>query len=73
MEVSGNRPTPADRQAKLSQPGTKAVGLAIISYPVSNAAACSCGATFIHQRSKVIEDRIDKHITKKHNGRGIRL
>lgn len=52
---------------------TKEVGLALISYEADNMARCSCGKVLYHQRAKVTEDKIDHHIEKAHNGRGVRL
>jgi len=52
--------------------GTREVGLAVISYEGS-AAQCSCGAVVAHKREKVRENWIDRHLEKKHGGRGIRL
>lgn len=52
---------------------TKKVGLAVIRYEADNAAMCSCGTALYHQRAKVCEDKIDRHIEKKHNGRGVRM
>lgn len=36
-------------------------------------ATCSCMWVGTHSRSKVLEDKIDKHLIEKHAGRGIRL
>lgn len=75
-QVSRNRPEARDRHTKLSQPGKTAVGLARIIYSeveVGAAASCSCGWSIYHLRSKVAEDAIDRHLNKKHGGRGIRL
>lgn len=74
MAVSGNRPATSDRQpAFLKSRPAKRVGLAVISYYGGSVAGCSCGANFGHARAKVLEDKIDRHINKKHNGRGIRV
>lgn len=59
-------------QKPLRQP-VKQVGLAIISYEADNVAQCSCGTALYHQRAKVCEDKIDRHIAKAHNGRGVRM
>lgn len=61
-----------DHLPKLSQPGAKKVGLARISYD-GMFVACSCGWTYGHIREKPRENAIDRHLDKKHNGRGIRL
>lgn len=63
---------------KPTDPGQrKKVGLARISYGLTETgrefAECSCGQPFAQQRAKVREDAIDKHLLKKHKGRGIRL
>lgn len=63
------RPATQDRQAK---PTTREVGLARITYSGS-AVGCSCGWVRAHPREKVLEDSIDRHLSKKHGGRGIRL
>lgn len=52
---------------------TKTVGLAVIRYVANDEATCSCGEQITHKRTKVLEDRIDKHLARKHGGRGIRL
>lgn len=53
---------------------TKAVGLAVVSYVSATVAACSCeGWVGAYHREKLLEDAIDRHINKKHGGRGIRL
>lgn len=72
-EVSGNRPTPLDHQPKYSQPGNEEVGLARITYYGDTRVVCSCGWSAGHVRAKVLEDSIDRHLGKKHDGRGIRL
>lgn len=48
------------------------IGLAIINYD-GRAAMCSCGWRFYHAREKVRENAIDRHLNKRHNGRGIRV
>lgn len=61
---------------KRVQPGSaKPVGLAMVSMdPSGTAASCSCGGwVFRHRRLKVVEDAIDRHLQKRHQGRGIRL
>ncbi len=73
--VSGNRPAPTDKHAPLSQPGKHEVGLAVVrpSEESPQFVNCSCGWTYGHTREKPREDAIDRHINKRHNGRGIRL
>ena len=46
--------------------------LARISYS-EGSAVCSCGWVTHHQRAKVREDAIDRHLMRRHAGRGIRL
>lgn len=36
------------------------------------AALCSCGWAYGHDREKVREDAIDRHLNKRHGGMGIR-
>ena len=71
-DVSGNRSQPLDHQPpKITRP--KKVGLARITYFGSLRAACSCGWQAGHTRPKVLEDKIDAHLAKQHQGRGIRV
>ena len=52
----------------------KPVGMAIIKYAEDGTAVCSCrGWAFWHRREKVREDAIDRHLAKRHRGRGIRM
>ena len=67
-----SRPTPQGFQKPLSNPGSREVGLAVISYE-NDWAICNCGWAFGATREKVREDAIDRHLNKKHQGRGIRL
>lgn len=72
-DVSGNRPPPQDRLPK-HRAESKPVGLARVTYISETSAVCSCGwAGSARARPKVVEDMIDRHLVKKHNGRGIRL
>ena len=48
------------------------VGMAVVSYSGANA-VCSCGWSTHHMRAAVREDSIDRHLTKRHEGRGIRI
>jgi hypothetical protein len=50
----------------------KPVGLAVVKTD-GGVASCSCGWEYGHTRDKVREDAVDRHLDKKHNGRGIRL
>jgi hypothetical protein len=58
-------------QKPVSEPGKRQVGLAVVSYD-GGRAQCSCGWGFTHTREKVREDAIDRHLDRKHQGRGIR-
>jgi hypothetical protein len=63
-------------QKPLNPAKTKAVGLAVVNYGQAadrHVAECSCGWATWHRRLKVLDDKIDKHINAKHNGRGIRV
>lgn len=73
--VSRNRPAPADRHEKINDASkAKDVRLAIIREVEGNALVCSCGAFSItHARVKVREDRAQKHLDKKHDGKGLWL
>lgn len=70
--VSGNRPQPQDH-IRATDRRTGKVGLARITYYGDTHAECSCGWSVGHTREKVREDAIDRHLNKKHLGRGIRL
>lgn len=66
---------PTKRGAGFQKPinkTSKPVGLARVKQDWEKA-YCSCGWEYTHAREKVREDAIDRHIDKKHNGRGIRL
>lgn len=63
-------------QKRLSDPSkAKEVRVARISYTEDgHGAVCSCGGwAYWHRRTKVMEDAIDKHLLRKHGGRGFRL
>lgn len=69
------RPAMYGFQKPLSNPHRE-VGLAVISYAEAASqqfAECSCGWSSHHPRSKVLEDRIDEHLNRRHDGRGLRL
>lgn len=68
----GGRPKPRGFQKPLSQPGKKKVGVARISYD-GDFVVCSCGWAYGALREKVREDAVDRHIEKKHQGKGFRL
>lgn len=70
-----NRPATQDHQPKRSTE-PKPVGLARITYHGAldrESAVCSCGWSASHIRLKVLDDSIDRHLDRKHEGRGIRL
>lgn len=61
-------------QKPIDDGSRKAVGLAKIRYSKETGiTSCSCGQPFTQRRAKVREDAIDRHIAKKHKGKGIRL
>ena len=72
MKVSRNTPV-LDRQRKVSPEQWTKPGLAMISYAGDTSATCSCGWSKTHPRVKALEDAIDRHVAKRHNGRAIRL
>lgn len=51
----------------------KQVGLARIIYYGDTRVECSCGWSYGHHRAKVLEDAVDNHFNKRHQGKGIRL
>lgn len=52
----------------------KPIGLARISYAEDGSASCSCGGwARWHPRREVLENSIDRHLAKRHGGRGFRL
>ena len=59
-------------QKPLDSGRRKEVGLAVITLG-ENYAMCSCGKPFTQQRERVREDAIDRHLDRKHGGRGIRV
>lgn len=67
MSVSRN-----DHRKKISDPARgKEVGLAFISEPEPGFIQCSCGGfTAFHVRSKVREDKAQRHLDKRHGGQG---
>ena len=67
------RPATQGFQKPLDSGKRREVGLAVISYIEAGGAVCSCGWGYFHNREKVREDAIDKHIDRKHQGKGIRL
>ena len=46
------------------------VRLAVISEK-RDGVTCNCGWVFAHPRAKVFRDRAQKHVDKRHSGRGI--
>jgi hypothetical protein len=63
--VSGN--------AKVSPEKWTSPFMPFISYEGVDVAKCSCGWSTRSGRVKVREDRIDRHLNKRHNGRGMRM
>jgi hypothetical protein len=59
-------------QKPVSAKEFKHVGLARIT-SAGDTSQCSCGWGYKHDREKVREDAVDKHLDKYHGGRGIRL
>ena len=53
--------------------GTKKVSVGVVSYQTAQSVRCNCAWTYKHQRNKVLEDAIDKHIRTKHGGQGFRM
>lgn len=61
------------RNRSLSDPSTwKPTSMASIQES-GNVITCSCGAAKVHPREKVRGDWAEKHIEKRHQGRGIWL
>lgn len=72
------RPTTLGFQKPIDSGQRHEVGLAVITYERDEtsgavAAGCSCGWVCWHKREKVVEDKIDSHLSRRHQGRGIRL
>lgn len=66
-ELLGFQKPPADPK------DWKDVRLARITYS-DYGAVCSCGWTYSKaRRLKVLDDAVDRHLEKRHDGRGIRL
>ena len=51
----------------------KSPRIARISYSENGGASCSCGWSTRNVREKVREDSIDRHLNKRHQGKGFRL
>lgn len=67
------RPPTRDRQPKVQQAGGRTVRVPVISTEGSTT-ACSCGGwAKTHPRQKVREDAADRHLDRKHGGRGLWL
>lgn len=58
-------------QKKAAPEQWREVRLAVISY-TELGVACSCGWTYGLCRERVLENAIDRHLNKRHHGRGIR-
>lgn len=59
-------------QKPLTPEKTKAVRMAVVKRE-GQSVYCSCGWTTRHGRDKVLEDRTDRHLDRKHDGQGLRL
>jgi hypothetical protein len=71
-----NRPETQGFQKPVRPDDFKVVGLAVVSMEQAagrECAQCSCGWTGYHSRLKVLDDRIDRHLQRRHAGRGIRV
>lgn len=53
--------------------GGKPVSIGVVGYTSRQSVLCGCGWTYRHQREKVLEDAIDKHIRAKHGSQGFRM
>jgi hypothetical protein len=49
------------------------VRMAVVTYTHSDRVECNCGWSRTHPRSKILENAIDRHFAKRHQGKGIRL
>lgn len=70
------RPATKGFQKPIDSGKRKQVGLAVITYGKAGDrtfAQCSCGAPFTQPRENPRENAIDRHLKRKHGGRGIRL
>lgn len=67
------RPEPQGFRKPIDTGQRKGVRIARISYTEDGYAKCSCGQPFKQPREKPREDAIDKHLNRKHGGRGFRL
>lgn len=47
--------------------------LARVRYTTGQTVECSCGWYYGHIRPSVIEDAIDRHLQRRHEGKGFRL
>lgn len=72
MEKPDLRPDRVSRNEKITPENWKQVGMAVIQYQ-GTGVGCNCGWAYAHAREKVREDAIDRHLNKRHNGRGIRI
>lgn len=70
--MSKKRPPTRDRHRKPSPANWTDPRLAMISYD-DVTVACSCGWDYYHPREKIRENAIDRHLNKRHEGRGIRF
>lgn len=54
-------------QKRLKPDTTSKVSMAVISVK-TGVVTCNCGWSFHHPRSKVLEDRAESHVERKHEG-----
>lgn len=47
--------------------------VAMVKYAATGGASCSCGWYSPHKRRKVLDDAIDRHLERRHQGKGVRL
>lgn len=59
-------------QKPVTRGNSKPVRLAVVSQ-TGGLATCNCGWAYVHNRDKIRENAIDRHLLKRHGGQGIRL
>ena len=62
-----------NQTAKIPPSEWKKVNLARVTYDAYGGAACSCGWSKRPCRVKVLENAIDRHLDRRHAGKGVRL
>lgn len=55
------------------EPVRRGFSVGVVAYTSEQSVRCNCRWTYKHQRNKVLEDAIDKHIRTKHGGQGFRM